>query len=178
MAYTTDDIINWAKISQSLAAIKERKRTAATGATIDTDLHIKLYVEGKTVEWYNEQETVDEDTLYLISNWLWALCGPYGLEAQYIYGGSGGQIAPINPSVVLPEPYYFYVTGASFIPTGDSTKTFPGSWAGYNMVFSRGGIVQSEVATEPSYFTWNPATKEFFCSPAAVAGELFAIIPT
>lgn len=175
MAYTADDIIQWSKISQPLSARAEKKRLAVNGATVDIDHHVKLYVERKSVEWYNSQDTVDADYLYKISNWLWALTFPYGMEAQFIDGGSGGQVTPVTPSS-RPSPLYFTVDATSYLANGDSSKTIS-DFMNYGLIFTRGGIPQSTVSTEPSYFSWNPATAEFTCTPAVVTSELIGLIP-
>lgn len=123
MAFTTPDIIQWAKISQSLAVLNEAKKKALNGGTVDTDLHIKLYVERKSVEWEYNQDPASEN-LFQISNWLFALCGIYGLQAQYINGGSGGTVSPISPSstdsIISPLP----ITSSDFASATE--------WAGQN----------------------------------------------
>lgn len=112
------------------------------------------------------------------ANYLWELCQKFGFKAANIVdGGGGGQVTPITPTT-LPIPYYFIVDGSSFIATGETTVTLPLSWSGYNVLFARGGITQTDVSTESSYFSYNTDTREFSISPAAAEGELFAIIPT
>lgn len=182
MAYATNDIITWAKISQPLAAKGSAKDEATIGRSIDINHDVKLYLVRKSVEWYNSQGTVDADILYLISNYLFALEGAWGAEAQFIDGGSGGIVAPVSPSSTAPTPYYFYIpntaTSTAPIAAGQTSITLPATWAGRNIVFARGGIVQTTIVTEPTYFTWNSATRAFTCFPAAVLDELFSIIPT
>lgn len=57
MAYLVSDIIEWAKISQSLAAIGEATKKFMSGGAVDEDLHMKLFVERKTVEYQLAQES-------------------------------------------------------------------------------------------------------------------------
>lgn len=188
MAYTTDDIIQWGKISQPYAAIGEAKKRATVGSTVDTDLHIKLYVERKTVEWYNDQTTQDADILYQISNWLFALEGIYGLKAQFVDGGSGGQVVPVSPSsTTLPNPIDWEVgataSGTAPLADGQSSVTLDGTngmpnLRGYNIEFTRGGSTQNTTNTGASYYTWDRTTGVFTCYGAAVLGELFRILPT
>jgi hypothetical protein len=173
MAYATSDIIEWANMSQALAAIGEAKKNALAGAAIDKDLHIKIYVEKKSLEW-ELADDASSDNLFQIGNWVYALCFPYVLQAQQ-ETGDGGQIAPITPAG-RPSPYYFYVSSSSFIVTGGSSKTIS-LFEGYNLIFTRNGIPQSTVVTEPSYFTWDAESSEFTCSPALVEGELIGLIP-
>ena len=126
MAYTTDDIILWGKISQPLSILGETKKKATVGGAIDKDHHIKLYVERKSVEWYIDQPSPDADILYTISNWLFALEGIWGLRAQYIDGGSGGQVTPVTPSSTdLPTPLDWEVTASSSpLADGETSATF------------------------------------------------------
>lgn len=123
MSYTIPDIINWAKASQALAAVNESKKRALNGGSVDTDLHIKLYVERKSVEWEYDQDA-SSDNLFQMGNWLYALCGQYGLQAQYINGGSGGTVSPLSPSstasLISPLP----ITSDDFVSATE--------WAGQN----------------------------------------------
>lgn len=190
MAYTTDDIILWGQISQPFAAIGEAKKRATLGSAIDPDLHIKLYVERKTVEWYNNQATVDTDILYEISNWLFALEGVYGLKAQFVDGGSGGQVVPITPSTTsIPDPLDWEVaataTGVAPLANGQSSVTLNGTAGmpdlrGYNINFSRGGVTQNttSLGDGSTYYSWNRSTGLFqLFGGAAQTGELMRIMP-
>lgn len=56
MAYLVSDIVEWAKISQGLSVDAEAKKKFMSGGAIDEDLHMKLYVERKTVEYQLAQE--------------------------------------------------------------------------------------------------------------------------
>jgi len=181
MAYSTDDIISWGKISQPLSAIGESKKKATVGSTVDTDLHIKLYVERKSVEWYNDQTTQDADILYQISNWLFALEGIYGLQAQYISNSGGGQIASIIRADT-PEPLDFIVSGSSIITTGSSTVSLiQYGFLGYNIELTRGGITQ--FTTDPgdgtTYYSWNRTSGTLvLINGAAQLGEQIRIFPS
>lgn len=196
MAYTPEDIILWGKISQPLSIYGETKSRAFKGASIDEDHHIKLYVERKTVEWYNDQATQDADILYSISNFLFALEGIWGLEAQFINGGSGGQVAPVSPSgsSTLPDVLDWIISatssGTSPMKDGDRTVTIDGTngtpdYRGFNINFYRNGIVQytTPIGDGSSYYSWNRTTAQFtlFGSApsdgAAQLGEQFRITP-
>lgn len=180
MAYTADDIIIWMKISQALASVGERKKAATRGGKVDPDHHIQLYIERKTIEWYNSQATVDQDILYKIANFGYALTFPYGAQAQFINIGSGGQVAPVTPSVgSRPDPLDFIVndTNTPFL-AGETTVTFP-QFIGYDVEFYRGG--QPQYTTNPgdgsTYFLWNRNTGQMTIYTAAVIGEPFRIVP-
>lgn len=190
MAYTTADIILWAKISQALASVGERKKAATKGGKVDPEHSIQLYIERKTVEWYSTQGTIDTDILYTISNFLFALTFPYGLRAQFISGGSGGQVVPVSPSSDnLLVPYDFIVSGLTStgapLKENDTFVMLDGTngtqnFRGTNVEFNRGG--QPQYTTNPgdgsSYYTWNPSTGRLQIYPAAQPGEPFRIVPT
>lgn len=176
MAYTTDDIILWGKISQPLSVIGEAKKKATTGAAVDTDLHIKLYVERKSVNWYNNQTTQDADILYQISNWLFSLEGVYGLEAQFLDGGSGGQVTPITPSSRPAQLNFTVAASGTPLIDGQITKTFS-EFIGYNLVVDKNGQPMTQITTAPIYYTWNRTSGAFTLNIAAATGDEFQITP-
>jgi hypothetical protein len=176
MAYSTDDIILWAKISQPLAAIGEYKKQATNTKAVDIDHHMKLYVERKSVAWYNGQATIDADYLYKVSNWLWALTFPYGLRAQYIDGGSGGQVTPIVPSG-RPNQLNFTVDASTTPLIDGQTSVVLPQFIGYNLVLDKNGQPMTQISTAPIYYTWVKATGTLTLNQAAVTGDEFQITP-
>lgn len=177
MAYTTSDIIQWAKISQPLARIGEAKRLADGDDAADVDLDIKIYDTRKDVEKSYEADPTSNET-YSSGNYLLTLIGRYLFQAQLATGG-GGSITPIVPGGVIPDPYDFDVNGSSFIVTGATSKVFPISWYGLNILFVRGHITQSTVnnGTDTSY-TWNKTTRTLtLLNGAASLSENFQIFP-
>lgn len=174
MSYAIPDIISWAKASQALAYYGERKKLAFQHGTIEENLHVKLRMERISLEYAYAQDATSDQT-YQIGQWVLALCGMYLFEAQQA-AGSGGSISPITPST-LPNPIEFIVSGSSLIVSGGSSLTVT-DFIGFNLIFIRGGITQSKLSTEPSYFTWDRTSGAFTCSPAAFAGELFQLYPT
>ena len=195
MAYTTDDIILWGKISQPFSYQNEVKTLAQNGS-IDKDHHIKLYVERKSVEWYNSQADPDADILYTISNWLFALEGIWGLKAQFIDGGSGGQVAPVVPADTgsSPDDIDWLVSGTAsqYAPLADGenfvilngTGGMP-DLRGYNINYFRGGVTQNitPLGDGSTYYSWNRSTgllQLYGSAPAngaAQSGELMRITP-
>jgi hypothetical protein len=98
MSYSVSQIIGWAKSSQALAFIGEIKRQALNGGPVDLDLHKKLYVERKSLEWQLAQDPSDSDgILYGQKNYVYALCGSYVFAAMQASGG-GSVIIPGNPT--------------------------------------------------------------------------------
>lgn len=196
MAYTSDDIILWGKISQPLAARDIAKDRGTKGSAVQKDHDVKLYVERKTVEWYNNEVTQDADILYSISNFLFALEGIWGLKAQFIDGGSGGQVAPVSPSGsgnipnVLDWEIEATSSGTSPLAEGERTVTLDGTggkpdYRGYNINFFRNGVTQNTTprGDGSTYYSWNRTTAQFTLfgeaptNGAAQLEELFRITP-
>jgi len=170
---TVLDIINIAKISQYLAQVDVAKG-ALFGAR-KTPLTPKiLYCERKAVEWLYDLDPTNS-TLTLTANYLYSLCRGYNLQALGITGGGGSVVPPVPANQPLPLQFIVAATGTTFID-GQSSVTLT-SFIGYNLLFSRGGIPQSTVSSEPSYYSWNRSTGLLTISPSAILGELFQIYP-
>lgn len=115
-----------------------------------------------------------------VANYLQWLCGKFGLEAQYVIGGnSGGSVLPIYTTPIPNAIDFVVAMSGSFMINGQSTVIIP-SFVNYNIIFVRSGIVQPSInlGGGTSYYYWDKATATFTCSPAAVEGETFQIIPT
>jgi len=172
MALSVENIIRIAKVSQYLSAIDVANGNLF-GKRIAPSTPVILYCERKAVEWlYNLDPT--DSTLTGTANYLYSLCRGYNLKANSVTGG--GTVSPINP-VTAPDPYDFVVSASSFMVTGATTKNFPSTWVGYNLLFVRNGIPQSTVNTGGSYYSWNRNTAVLTISPAAVADEQFQFYP-
>lgn len=109
------------------------------------------------------------------SNYLNALCGKYGLEANYLIS-PGGIVSTITSPSTVPSPIEFLVSGSSIIASGASSVTIP-SFIGFNVLFIRNGISQSTIDNGGSYFTWDKGMGIFTCFPAATTDELFQLYP-
>jgi hypothetical protein len=180
--YTVEEIIDIAKLSQTYATIDIQRKGLNAGG-IDRKLPRKLYCIRKNVEWLFDLEP-DDDTLIHTSNYLYALCAPYNIQAAEVIGAGagGGSVAPIvGPA--LPEPIEFNVDGSSFITTGSSSKIFPAEWEGFNLLFVRNEIPQGTLDLGQDYYSWDRDTRTFtlFGPPtnngAAIVGEHFFIMP-
>jgi len=186
MAYSTVDLINWAKICQPLARVGEAKRKAVQGATLDEDLDIKLYLIRKDLEYEYDQNPTSEN-LFTMGNYLLTLMGIYFLQARQV-SGSGGSISPLNPDILIPDDIDFIVDGSTLIPTGGSSVYLNGAGGrpdlrGYNVDFARNGTTQY-TTPQPGgaqYYSWNRTTGLFqllpFTGGEALADESFRIMP-
>ena len=173
MPYTVPQILDIAKISEYLARVDEAKGNLF-GKRVAPNTAMILYTERKAIQYIYDLDSSD-DNLTLTANYLYSLCRGYNLRAANIMnGGSGGSVSPVNPSTA-PSPYQFIVDASTtFIINGQSSKTIT-DFIGFNLLFSRNGIPQSNITTEASYYTWDKATGVFTISPAAVTSELFQI---
>lgn len=113
-------------------------------------------------------------TLRGTANYCLWLYGKYSLQAQNIISGSGGgTVSPITPN--NPLPYQFYVAASGTLLVDGQSSVTISTFINYNLLFIRGGVPQSPVNTEPSYYSWDKTTGAFVCTPAASLKELFQI---
>ena len=170
---TIASIVSIYPIAQYLATIDINKR-GLYGGGVDLQLPEKIRNIGMSVERiYNDDPT--DTTLTSTANYLYALMGKYGMQAQAVTG-IAGSVAGIISNVQSPLPLDFEVTASSIIADGENTKTFT-AFIGCNIEFTRGGITQNTTNIGGSYYTWNKVTGEFFCYPNASLTELFRIVP-
>ena len=165
------DTIQIAKYSSLLASLDLDKGNANNPALVP-NLPDILTIEGGILEWLNDIDPSNDD-LTKVANYVYSLCGSYGLTAQAIISGGGGSVTPGQPSL-LPPPYQFTVSASSFIATGESTKVIT-AFIGYNLIFIRGGVPQSTVDEGGTFYSWVSATGTFTCVGAADEGELFQL---
>lgn len=126
------------------------------------------------------ENTMEASTVYFDNYFtgLGTLGSPISLRPLYfsfLFSGTGTIGDPIT--IVRKDPEDFVVNDVdSFMLDGESSKTLT-DFIGYNLLFFRGGIVQSTVNTELSYYTWNKATGAFTCSPAMSTDETIKLMP-
>jgi len=166
---TVSEIVNIYPIAQYLCAIDLPKLGLSAGG-VDINLADKIYNIGESVlNRYNADPT--DETLIPTSNFLYTLMGKYAIEAMSATGTAG--VVAHTSTAQVADPYIFIVSATSFIPTGGISKIIT-AFIGYNISFSRGGIEQSNITTEPSYYTWNKQSGLFTCTEA-YEGDLFII---
>jgi len=174
MPLTVAQILDVAKISMYLSTLDVEKGSLF-GQRVVPDTPQILANEIFGIEyWYNLDPS--DPSLIETSNYLYALCRGYNLQAQQI-SGTGGTISPVNPTQI-PNPYDFIVSASSIVPSG-ATSAILTAFIGFNVLFVRNGIPQSmiNVGGGNSYFSWNKNLGLFTIDPAAITGEVFQIYP-
>lgn len=112
-----------------------------------------------------------------VANYLLWLCGRYGVEAKNLINiGGGGTVIPVPPPYAPVNPLEFVVSNTSPISTGGNSINIP-AYIGYNLVFFRNNIPQSQINSGGTYFTWNKITGDFSCVGDASVDELFSLNP-
>lgn len=169
---TTAQILQLAPIAQYLASNNVAKRQLFGGG-FDTNLPTKIFAVNYVI-----QEIYSFDPTYTgldaCAQYLWQLCGRWGLAAQQI-SGSGSTAGSSSGSTA--SRIDFIVSVSSYIPTGDASKTIT-QFIGFNVDFIRNGVSQSTISTESSYISFNRSTGLLTITPALADGELISIIPT
>lgn len=91
---TISQIISIGRISQFLAAIDGYKNKYLHGVNSDGgDLPRLLYMVRRSVEYMYNQNPA-HPSMRATANYLYALCGRYALQAQYLQGNAGGVLQP------------------------------------------------------------------------------------
>lgn len=114
-------------------------------------------------------------SLITTGNYLLELCAPYSFQAAIIaQAGGGGTVSPVNPTS-FPSPIEFIVANSgTFMVTGESSIVIH-QFAGYNIMFNRNFVPQTQVNDGNSYFTWDKNSGLFTVYGAANLQELFSI---
>lgn len=175
------DIIELGDISNYLALNYESKSGLYRPTVIKPTPPIIIAMVTDALRWgYNDGGGQNTDqSLRLVANYLYWLCGKFQLEAQRIMNGpGGGSVIPTPSGGGVPNPLDFYVSVSSTIATGETTVNFP-QFIGYQVNFSRNETMQHTTPTTDgsTYYSWNAVTGDFTISQAAQEGERFRIMP-
>ena len=172
MSYTIPQILTIAKISQFLCKI-EAAKSGLFPVKIPPNLDELIYMERMAVQ-YMYGINPSRESLTSAANYLYGLCRQNLKAINIMNGGGGGSVSPVTPSNP-PTPYQFIVAASgNLLNNGDSTVTIT-SFIGYNLLFSRGGIPQSTVSTEPTYYSWDRNSGIFTVTPSVNTGELIQL---
>lgn len=122
MAYSTTSILQWAGISQVLAA-KDMGRKGAPLGYPDYELDQKISVERASLQWEYDQDP-SSDYLYPMGNYVFSLCFPYIFEAMLVSGGSGSSATTTTPgSSYIYNQLNLVVDTSTGLVSGASTYT-------------------------------------------------------
>lgn len=111
---TVSNIIDIAKLSQAYCLL-EIKKQGLYGGGIDLKLPRKLYNIRRSIEWLFSIDPTNS-TLQGTANYLYALCAPFNLKAEYVISqGSGG--TPVTPIGTIATPKIIY--GSDFSTATD-----------------------------------------------------------
>jgi len=174
---TIPQVINNCYISSYKAALYNAKKSLfGGGALAAPNSPVKILMVSDGLSWGYSGGAQTDQALVSVANYGIWISGKFYLEATAVTGAGGGSVVPVPPGGLTPNRIDFITSSTSYIPTGGSTKTIT-QFIGYNLEFDRGGVPQSALTSELSYFTWNKTTGEFLCSPALNEGEVCALIP-
>ena len=171
------DTIRVGDMSGPLSSLYVDKKAMYGGTVIKPVPPLLITIITDALRWATAETAADQRS---VVNYLYWLCGRFGLEAQNIISGPGGGTVIPGAVTSLPYPLDFLVDGSSFISTGETTSTIS-LFVGYNIEFDRGG--QPQYTTDPgdgsTYYSWNRATGAFaLLNGAAQLGERFRILPS
>lgn len=174
---TIAEIIRNGELSIPLAANYNSKAGLFKGGAIANPTSpVLIAMVSDALDWMNDGGNYTDAEEASVANYLVWLCGKFGLQAAAITG-SGGSVTPITPGGLTPSRIDFEVSASSYMVTGATSATIS-QFRGREIDFIRGGISQSTLSSQPSYITWDSSTAELTVSPALVATEIIAIIPS
>jgi hypothetical protein len=173
MSLTVAQKLNIASISEYIITNAIAKGGLYAGG-IDLDLPQKIYNIRTTIQYLYEADPSD-DSLQATTNYLYAMCGKFGLAAQAVLQ-IAGTIAGTSGAAAAPNPYQFTVAASgTFLVDGDTSKTIT-AFIGYNLLYIRNGITQYTVNDgSGSYYSWTKATGSFTTTPAVATTEIIGL---
>ena len=174
---TLADVITNLYVSSYKCALYNAKQNLFSPALAAPRSPVTILMVADGLSWGYSGGASTNQLLVQVANYGIWLSGKFYLEATQVTGSGGGSVTPVTPGGLTANRIDFIVSPTSSIPTGDSSKVYT-QFIGYNIDFVRGGVSQSTISSEDSYFTFNKSTGELTVVPAAVEGELFSIIPT
>lgn len=174
---TPSEIMDIYPIAQYLA-VQDIGRRGLDGGGVDVTLPQKIYNIGKSIQRVFDDDPTDS-SLTQTTNFLYALCGKYALQALAVAENSGVVSSVTSLTSTLPLPLDFIVSASSTIVTGASSVVIS-SFIGFNVEFTRGG--QPQYTTNPgdgtTYYSWDRTTGTLtLFNGVAQVDERFRIVP-
>lgn len=179
---TIAEIIALGRASTYLSANYTSKQTLYGGNLTKNVPPVQIAFVTDALDWGNSGGAQTAASLRSTANYLYWLCGQFQLQAQNIISGpGGGSVVPTPSYGALPMPYDWEVGAATSasepLKDGDSSVILS-LYIGYNIQFSRGGLVQNTTsAGGGSFYSWDRTTGLFTASPAVALTELLRIVP-
>lgn len=169
------DVPTIARISSALVVNYNARQAFFSPALAAPKSPVLIRMAADAMQWAIDGDNLTDAELRGLANYVIWLCNPFAMIAQGMIG-AGGSTTTLPSGALRPARIDFVVSASSQFPT-NSTGGSISSFIGYNLDFIRGGLAQSQVTTESTYFTWTRATGVLFISPALADGELISIIP-
>ncbi len=117
--YTIPQILNIAKLAQSLAQNDNAIKNALQGGSLDLSLGSKIYIERMSVQRMYALNP-NNSTLRATANYLFSILGKYAIQAQNIINGQMTGIpivtGPSNQSVTTGDTVNFIISVTSALP--------------------------------------------------------------
>ena len=173
---TITQVVQNLYVASYKCALYNAKQSLFSSALAAPKSPVTILMCANALDWGNSGGASTAQLLTQVANYGIWLSGKFYLEATQVTGSGGGSVTPVAPGGLTPTRQDFYVSSSSLLPTGTTSKTLT-QFIGYEIDFIRGGILQSTLSGESSYFTWNKSTGAFTCSPALIVDELISIIP-
>lgn len=128
MAVQVSTYLNYARVTQYLAADGSSKRLLFQGSNDRLRQAALLFMTRKAIDWLNTLDPSDA-RLPKMANYMYSLCNPYVREAQRIIdaGGSGNIVNPStgnNVTLATPNPQFRIGQPGALMNAGDTQITF------------------------------------------------------
>lgn len=127
MAVQVSTYLNYARVTQYLAADGSSKRLLFQGSDNRVQQAALLFMTRKVIDWLNTLDSSDS-RLPNMANYMYSLCNPYVAEARRIINaGEAGNI--VNPSntnnvtIATPSEQFRIGTPGSLMDVGDTELT-------------------------------------------------------
>lgn len=173
---TVPEIIEIGDVSTYLSANYTSKGALYRNRVIEPVPPVQIAMVTDAIRWGYEGGAQTDQSLRQTANYAYWMYGLFQLQAQNIISGpGGGSVVPSPSGSGCPNDLDFEVTSTSIMATGDTSLSIP-QFIGYQVDFSRNGVMQNTTNIGGSYYSWDSVSGIFSISTAATEGELFRIM--
>lgn len=182
MAVQVSTYLNYARVTQYLAADGSSNRLLFQGSDNRVHQAALLFMTRKAINWLNNLNSSDTN-LPKMANYMYSLCNPYIPEARRIIGAGGtGNI--VNPStgnnVTIATPFVQFRVGdpGALMNAGDTQLTL--NYAGVvnpSVEITVDGVEMPYAEDESQSYsaTYNPTNVQIVFTEGVSNGQLFII---